>query len=214
MGKSSNTVHSRSRNDSMPPPQQILPVSGPLCSFCRAAEVYNESVDLKHSQLGVQIGSRVHPPFYTNLPGRYDLPKVQINTSRFHIFYYPSSVYGKSRNLAFKLIWRIYNFSTPILQASGIRSVIQGTRYATINLLKRCIYSSALYSSFYLYLLSGQRKGCTRTLLGRTLDICEELDIDFTRYMLHAPYARGVNLGMNCFIPHGVNGTVSQIYVQ
>ena len=29
--------------------------------------------------------------------------------------------------------------------------------------------------------------------------------------MLRAPYARGVNLGMNCFIPHGVNGTVDSL---
>ena len=32
--------------------------------------------------------------------------------------------------------------TSPILQASGIRSVIQGTQYATINLLKRCIYTT------------------------------------------------------------------------
>ena len=29
--------------------------------------------------------------------------------------------------------------------------------------------------------------------------------------MLHAPYARGVNLGMNSFIPHGVNDTVDSL---
>ena len=29
--------------------------------------------------------------------------------------------------------------------------------------------------------------------------------------MLRALYARGVNLGMNCFIPHGVNGTVDSL---
>ena len=134
---------------------------------------------------------------------QFSLPLILISGHLVH-----QDLQQRIKNIHFLLTSEV-NISKPV--ASGIQSVIQGTQYATLNLLKRCIYSSALCSSFYLHLLYGQRKGCTKSLLVRTLDICDELNIYFTRYMLHAPYARGVNLGMNCFIPHGVNGTVDSL---
>jgi hypothetical protein len=101
--------------------------------------------------------------------------------------------------------------TTPILQALNVQAVSKSVSVSCIDLLKSCMLSDSAAGKLYIYLMKCDSNFLTKTLIGRSLKLCNEMGITFPKYVIDESYATMSKRCINSNVPSGANGVVDSI---
>ena len=101
--------------------------------------------------------------------------------------------------------------TTPLLQALCIPSCSTAVLLSSMDLIKSCLSSSSVASTFYRHLLKIDVTKSRRTLIARSHQCCVVRNIKFSRYLLNDSYANQSKWTHDYNVRSGVDGLVDSI---
>ena len=101
--------------------------------------------------------------------------------------------------------------TTPLLQALCIPSCSTAVLLSSMDLIKSCLSSSSVASTFYRHLLKIDVTKSRRTLIARSHQCCAGRNIKFSRYLLNDSYANQSKWKHDYNVRSGVDGLVDYI---